>query len=109
MWADKDKATNNGACPLYIAAAKGHLPVVQYLLEFGADVNKAANNGTTPLHAVAHYGHIEILSCLMRSGASLSARDNDGGLPIDMAANDEIKQLIRDEEQRRRTQVSTER
>ena len=32
----------------------------------------------------------------------MTARDNDGDLPIDCTTNEEIKQLIRDEEIRRR-------
>ena len=107
--ADVNKTIDNGASPLFVAAENGHLPVVQYLLEQGADKDKAVNNGMSPLFAVAHFGYTEILSCLMRSGASLTVRDSNGNVPIDMAANEEIKQLMRDEEERRRTQVSTER
>ena len=65
-------------------------------------MNKARNNGVTPLHAAAHFGHAEVLTCLMNWGASLTARDDDGDLSIDVAANEAIKQLIRDEEIRRR-------
>ena len=101
--ADKDKADNGGCSPLYSAAVEGHLPVVQYLLEQGADVNKAANNGATPLHIAAQDGHADVVSCLMNWGASLTARITaDSRLPIDIATNEAIKQLIRDEEIRRR-------
>ena len=100
--ADKDKAMNVGATSLYMAAQNGHLPVVQYLLEYGADVNKTTNDGVTPLHIAAINGHAEVLTCLFNWGASLTARDDEGDLPIDWAANEVIKQLIRDEEIRRR-------
>ena len=43
-------------------------------------------------------GRAEVLTCLMNWGASLTARDNDDELPIDAAADEAIKQLIRDEE-----------
>ena len=101
--ADKDKVMNEGASPLWMAAQEGHLAVIQCLLEHGADVNKTRTNGMTPLHAAALNGHAEVLTCLMNWGASLTARDDDiGKLPIDDAANEEIRQLIRDEEIRRR-------
>ena len=58
--------------------------------------------GATLLHTAALHGHAEVLSCLMSGGASLAARDSDGKLPIDCAANEEIKELIRAEEKRRR-------
>ena len=107
--ADKDKTESNGTSPLFIAAQKGHLPIVQCLVERGVDVNKADNDGMTPLHIAAYLDHTEILSYLMSSGASLTASGNDGDLPIDCTDNEQIKQLIRDEEEkRRRTQVSTE-
>ena len=93
---------NVGATSLYMAAQNGHLPVVQYLLEYGADVNKTTNDGVTPLHIAAINGHAEVLTCLFNWGASLTARDDEGDLPIDWAANEVIKQLIRDEEIRRR-------
>ena len=92
---------NDGSGPLYMATQNRHLPVVQYLLDQGADVNKSADGGTTPLHAAAHFSHAEVVTCLMKWGASLNAKD-DGDLPIDMTDDEAIKQLIRDEEIRRR-------
>ena len=103
LGADKDQTSNNGISPLYIAAQNGHFDVVQYLLEQGADVNKAMKNGFTPLHIAAFRGHVEVLSCLFIWGASLTARTTAPGLlPIHAAANEAIRQLIRDEEIRRR-------
>ena len=101
--ADKDMPYNNSYGPLLLIAAKGHLEVVRLLVEHGTDVNRADSGSClTPLHAAARYGHAEVLSYLMREGASLTARDSAGTLPIDCAANEEIRQLIRDEEKRRR-------
>ena len=66
-------------------------------------MNKASIGGWTPLHAAAYNGHAEVLTCLMNWGASLTARlTATGSSPIDVAANETIKQLIRDEEISRR-------
>jgi len=104
--ADKDKTNNDGVSPLMIAAHQGHSLVVHYLLEQGVDVNKIANNGVTALHIAVYNGHAEIVCCLLQSGTSLTTKRRDGKLPIDCTANEEIKQLIRDEEKRRNMHVS---
>ena len=100
---DKENAWKSMS-PLFIAADRGHLAVVQCLLEHGADVNKAKDRGDiTPLHAAVLQGHTDVAICLMESGlADLNARITDGRLPMDLATNDEMRQAIINEEKRRR-------
>ena len=102
--ADKDKANKHGRTALIHVAMNGHLTVLRCLLEHGADVNKADSDGWTPLHWAAVCSHAAIVTCLMNWGASLTARslERGGRLPIDVAYDEKIKQLIRDEETRRR-------
>ena len=47
--ADVNKAMNDGATPLFMAAQWGHEAVVRALIEASADVNKATDDGKTPL------------------------------------------------------------
>ena len=47
-------------------------------------------------------GAIEVLTCLMNWGASLTTRLTDDRRPIDVTTNEAIKQLISNEEIRRR-------
>ena len=66
--------------------------------EGGADVNQCrASDGNTLLHVAAEKGNAEMVSTLMACNASLTMKNKKDQLPIDVAANDEIKQLINDE------------
>ena len=69
-------------------------------------MNKASDRGFTPLHHAVLYGRTELVTCLMNWGASLTASVESGyyagQTPIGVTHNEAIKQLIRDEETRRR-------
>ncbi len=64
MGADVNKAMDDGATPLLIAAQDGHEAIVRALIELGADVNKATDNGVTPLFFAAQNGHTAIVQIL---------------------------------------------
>ncbi|KAF6732870.1 Ankyrin repeat and SOCS box protein 2 [Oryzias melastigma] len=49
--------------PLNVAAQKGHMRALCYLID--KDANKPANSGLLPLHIAAKYGHHEIVSQLV--------------------------------------------
>ena len=105
--ADKDKRSNFGDTPVFVASQNGHLAVVQYLVEEqGVDVNKAtieARGTLTPLHAAVPNGFIDVAVCLMERGmADLNARTNNGQRPMDLAPNQAMRQAIINEEKRRR-------
>ena len=90
-----------GETALIKAAENDHLDIVRYLVEQGANRDKTDISGWTSLHRTAQYNKLELAKLLMVYGADLNARNNGGLLPIDMAANEEIKQAIRDEPRRR--------
>ena len=100
--ADMEKASSgSGWTPIIVASCWGRLEVVRYLLEQGANRDKADNHGYTSLHFAALNGHLETAKLLMVYGADLNARDRYGNLPIDVAHNEEMRQAIRDEPERR--------
>ena len=101
--ADMQKVSSFDWTPLLNASRCGHFEVVRYLLEQGADRDKADRYGYTSLHWAALHGDLEIAKLLMMYGADLNARTGlpIGHLPIDVAANEEIRQAIRDEPRRR--------
>ena len=91
-----------GWTPLMWTSANNRLEMMRNLLEQGASTDKADRDGETALHKAALKGHIEVAELLMDYGADFSARNNAGQLPIECARNEEFKQAIRDEPQRRR-------
>ena len=105
--ADKDKAKNDGATPLYVAVQGHHLDVVKCLVEDAeADVNKATTDATfrqTPLHIAVLHDRTDIAICLMEHGmADLNARNIFDRRPIDFARNEAMRQVIINEDLRRR-------
>lgn len=61
--------------PLHCAAWKGHLSVVQYLIEQNDKlVNEPNINGWYPLHIAAYFNHVECVEYMIKRGANLSRK-----------------------------------
>ena len=63
---------------LHIAAEKGALNAVIYLVKAGANLNAKNVLGRTPLHIAAIEGHADICDALKILGANLEIRDVEG-------------------------------
>ena len=96
---------HEGRSPIWVAFERGHTKVLTALADAGADVNQIythprrryQNDGNTFLHIASQEGNVEVVSALMVCNASLTVKNTKGQFPIDVAANDEIRQLINDE------------
>ena len=76
---------SDGSNPLHCAAWKGHVEVVEALLDAGAEINAHNENGhwgTTPLHAAAHGNQRAVAELLIKRGADLTAKNLNGRTPL---------------------------
>lgn len=64
-------ATNHGYTGLHAASARGHLEIVDMLLDFAAQVNCATNVGMTPLMYASASGHTRVVEALLSRDASV--------------------------------------
>lgn len=88
---------NDNASPLHKAISKGHLEVVQTLVEQGADIEKVFDGSQTPLVAAARAGNLQIVRVLLAAGANVDCVA--GGTALSRAASygnvDIVKELLR--------------
>lgn len=79
------KTDHRGGSPAHLAAAAGHLPVLQFLLlnlEFSPDYD-----GNYPAHVAASSGHTAALSLFLSEGQELESTCKLGRTPAHVAAS----------------------
>jgi ankyrin repeat protein len=84
-----------GRHPLFIAAAQGHIGLMQRLIAAGANTNAPETNGDTPLHAAARGGHSSAIILLCKRGAEVDAARRDGATPLAIAAQNGQSAAVR--------------
>ena len=83
--------------PVFVVNFKGHLEVVQLLLEAGADKNAVSANGATAMMSAAQHGHLEVVRVLLGAGAEKNAATANRVTALMVAALDghlEVVQLL---------------
>ena len=63
--ANLTKTDSNGDTALHLAAMKGNVPIIEYLLQKGANINAKDRFGATPLHLAAISGYTESVKVLL--------------------------------------------
>lgn len=91
-----NEVDEDGMTMLMWACDRGHLALVDYLVEVGgADVNRQDGEGQTCLHYAVACEHLSIVRYLLsRKGIVRDLRDNEGMMPVDLTQNKEIVQAL---------------
>lgn len=74
-----------GWTPLHYAATRGHLSIMQLLLDKYAYIDAASPNSTTPLMMAAFYGTPSAVKLLLEAGADPLLKNDQGLTAIDFA------------------------
>ena len=77
-----------GWAPLHYAATKGHLAVMDLLLENHAYIDAASPNGSTPLMMASLYGTASAVKLLLDAGADPLLKNEQGLTALDFAYRD---------------------
>jgi ankyrin repeat protein len=87
----------DGWTPLHLAAFFGQLEAARLLLDAGADVNAVSQNSlaNTPLHAATAGKHSDLALLLLASGANAHTVDAGGYTPAQIAAQNELTDVVR--------------
>jgi len=84
-----------GWTPLHYAASKGHLDIMNLLLENHAYIDAESPNGTTPLMMAAEYGTPEAVKLLLNAGADAIIKNSLGLTALDFATRADRPDAIR--------------
>ncbi len=83
-----------GFTPLHLASGKGHIEIVEFLLNHGADIELEIFNGVTPLMLAAQYVTNETIKTLLEHGAKVNHKDKHGRTALHDAAMYRGKEIM---------------
>ncbi|GAA6077309.1 protein phosphatase 1 regulatory subunit 12A isoform X5 [Tachysurus ichikawai] len=71
--------------------------MVTFLVEHGACINQPDNEGWIPLHAAASCGYLDIAEYLISAGANVGVVNSEGETPLDIAEEEPMEELLKNE------------
>ena len=78
---------------LHRAVLRGHMDIVDLLINNGANVNLKSESGDTALHYAAKKNHIDIVEMLLKNGADINITGYRGLVPLHFAVTFDSVQL----------------
>uniref|UniRef100_A0A8C8SU28 Ankyrin repeat protein n=1 Tax=Pelusios castaneus TaxID=367368 RepID=A0A8C8SU28_9SAUR len=86
---------------LHIAAANGHVAIIEYLINKGAKLEVKDKKGRTPLHRAAEKGQDDAVKVLLQAGAYIYGLDKDAKTPLHLAVQNHhthiLKRILKEE------------
>lgn len=93
--ADRDAVDEYGNDALWAACYSDDLRTIAVLLDAGIDVDRRNPDGSTGLMYAASAGRTEVVAFLLEAGANPGVTNQDDYIALDLAANEEILNLLR--------------
>uniref|UniRef100_A0A452HI83 Uncharacterized protein n=1 Tax=Gopherus agassizii TaxID=38772 RepID=A0A452HI83_9SAUR len=86
---------------LHIAAANGHVAIIEYLINKGAKLDVKDKKGRTPMHRAAEKGQDDAVKVLLQAGAYIYSLDKEAKTPLHLAAQNHhthiLKRILKEE------------
>ncbi|KAI5618589.1 protein phosphatase 1 regulatory subunit 12A, partial [Silurus asotus] len=79
------------------ACIDDNVDMVTFLVEHGACINQPDNEGWIPLHAAASCGYMDIAEYLISQGANVGVVNSEGETPLDIAEEEAMEELLKNE------------
>ncbi|XP_036375696.1 protein phosphatase 1 regulatory subunit 12A-like isoform X2 [Megalops cyprinoides] len=95
--ADINYANVDGLTALHQACIDDNVDMVTFLVEHGASINQPDNEGWIPLHAAASCGYMDIAEYLISQGANVGVVNSEGETPLDIAEEEAMEELLKNE------------
>ncbi|KAF4079945.1 hypothetical protein AMELA_G00184190 [Ameiurus melas] len=95
--ADINYANVDGLTALHQACIDDNVDMVTFLVEHGACINQPDNEGWIPLHAAASCGYMDIAEYLINQGANVGVVNSEGETPLDIAEEEPMEELLKNE------------
>uniref|UniRef100_A0A8C5WKU1 Ankyrin 1 n=1 Tax=Leptobrachium leishanense TaxID=445787 RepID=A0A8C5WKU1_9ANUR len=92
---DVNAVNSSGETLLHVAAANGHVPVIEFLITKGAKIDAKDVKKRTPLHRAAENGHLEAVRVLLKAGANMYCLDSDNQTPVHLAAQNNHQEVLK--------------
>jgi rhodanese-related sulfurtransferase len=98
--AQLEKRNGDGSTAIWLACVGQHVEIIDLLIDAGINLDNQNDNGATSLMYAASSGRTAVVAKLLAKGADASAETLDGFSALDMAANLECLNLLRQHRQR---------